>query len=57
MCPVELIDAIMPKTHDRPAFNRPVHIGVGLILDGYRDMLSLWVGPTPLCQALVRHLQ
>lgn len=46
MCPVELIDAIMPKTRDRPAFNRPVHIAVGLILDGYRDMLGLWVGPT-----------
>ncbi len=44
--PVLLIDAIMMKVRDGQVSNRPVYVAVGITLDGHRDVLGLWVGPT-----------
>jgi transposase-like protein len=44
--PVILIDAIVIKIRDGAVANRPVYVAMGVTLDGERDVLGMWVGPT-----------
>ncbi|WP_353816812.1 IS256 family transposase, partial [Agromyces sp. SYSU T00266] len=44
--PVVLIDAIMLKIRSGTAGNRPVYVAMGIDLDGHRDVLGMWVGPS-----------
>jgi transposase-like protein len=44
--PVVLIDAIVIKVRDSQVANRPVYVVIGVNLDGERDVLGLWLGPT-----------
>ncbi len=44
--PVLLIDAIVIKVRDAQVANRPVYVVVGVNLEGERDVLGLWLGPT-----------
>ncbi len=44
--PVVLIDAIVLKVRSGQVANRPVYVAMGVTLDGYRDVLGMWVGPT-----------
>jgi transposase-like protein len=44
--PVLLIDAIMIKVRDAQVANRPVYVVIGVNLDGERDVLGMWLGPT-----------
>lgn len=44
--PVLLIDAIFIKIRDGSVANRPVYVVMGINLDGQRDVLGMWVGPT-----------
>jgi putative transposase len=44
--PVVLIDAIMIKVRDAQVANRPVYVAIGVNLDGERDVLGMWLGPT-----------
>ena len=44
--PVLLIDAIVIKVRDAQVANRPVYVAIGVNLDGHRDVLGLWLGPT-----------
>ncbi len=44
--PVILIDAIVLKVRDGAVVNRPVYVALGITLDGRRDVLGLWLGPT-----------
>jgi putative transposase len=44
--PVLLIDAIMIKVRDAQVANRPVYVAIGVNLEGERDVLGLWLGPT-----------
>lgn len=44
--PVVLIDALVVKVRDGQVANRPVYVAAGIDLDGRRDVLGLWVGPT-----------
>jgi transposase-like protein len=44
--PVVLIDAIVLKIRDGQVANRPVYVAMGINLDGERDVLGLWVGPS-----------
>lgn len=44
--PVLLIDAIVLKVRDGQVTNRPVYVAMGITLDGHRDVLGMWVGPT-----------
>ncbi|GAA1768174.1 hypothetical protein GCM10009747_31200 [Agromyces humatus] len=44
--PVILIDAIMLKIRAGTVGNRPVYVAMGIDLDGHRDVLGMWVGPT-----------
>jgi putative transposase len=44
--PVLLIDAIVLKIRDGQVTNRPVYVAMGITVDGERDVLGLWVGPT-----------
>jgi putative transposase len=44
--PVLLIDAIVIKVRDTQVANRPVYVAIGVNLDGERDVLGLWMGPT-----------
>jgi transposase-like protein len=43
---VLLIDAIVIKVRDSQVANRPVYVVIGVNLDGERDVLGLWLGPT-----------
>jgi len=43
---VVLIDAIVIKVRDTRVANRPVYVAIGVNLDGERDVLGLWMGPT-----------
>lgn len=43
---VVLIDAIVVKVRDTKVANRPVYVAIGVNLDGERDVLGLWMGPT-----------
>ena len=44
--PVILIDAIVLKIREGQVANRPVYVAIGINLDGFRDVLGLWVGPS-----------
>jgi putative transposase len=44
--PVLLIDAIVIKVRDSQVANRPVYVAIGVNMDGERDVLGLWLGPT-----------
>jgi transposase-like protein len=44
--PVILIDAIMLKIREGTVANRPVYVAIGISLDGERDVLGLWMGPS-----------
>jgi putative transposase len=44
--PVMLIDAIFVKIRDGAVANRPIYVVMGINVDGERDVLGLWVGPT-----------
>jgi len=44
--PVLLIDAIVIKVRDTQVANRPVYVVIGVNLDGERDVLGVWLGPT-----------
>jgi transposase-like protein len=44
--PVLLIDAIVVKVRDSQVANRPVYVAIGVDLDGERDVLGLWLGPS-----------
>jgi putative transposase len=44
--PVILIDAIMLKVRDGQVANRPVYVAMGISLDGERDVLGMWLGPS-----------
>ncbi len=43
---VILIDAIVIKVRDIQVANRPVYVAIGVNLDGERDVLGLWIGPS-----------
>ena len=43
---VVLIDAIVVKVRDTQVANRPVCVAIGVNMDGHRDVLGLWLGPT-----------
>lgn len=44
--PVVLIDAIVLKVREGNVANRPVYVAMGVNLDGERDVLGLWTGPS-----------
>ncbi len=44
--PVILIDAIVLKIREGQVANRPVYVALGITVDGVRDVLGLWVGPS-----------
>jgi putative transposase len=44
--PVLLIDAIYLKIRDGQVANRPVYVVMGINMDGERDVLGMFVGPT-----------
>ena len=44
--PVILIDAIVGKIRDGQVANRPIYVAMGVNMDGERDVLGMWVGPT-----------
>src|SRR3954452_6365900 len=44
--PVLLIDAIYLRVRDGQVANRPVYVAMGITVDGIRDVLGFWVGPT-----------
>lgn len=44
--PVILIDAIVLKIREGTVANRPVYVAMGITVDGFRDVLGLWVGPS-----------
>lgn len=44
--PVVLIDALFLKVRDGSVGNRPVYVAMGVNLDGVRDVLGMWIGPT-----------
>jgi putative transposase len=44
--PVVLIDAIVLKVRDGQVRNRPVYVAMGISVEGERDVLGLWAGPT-----------
>ena len=41
-----LIDAIVVKIRDGQVANRPIYVAMGVNLNGERDVLGMWVGPT-----------
>lgn len=43
---VILIDAIVIKVRDAQVARRPVYVAIGVNLEGERDVLGLWLGPT-----------
>ncbi len=44
--PVVFIDALFVKIRDGQVANRPIYIAIGVTVDGERDILGLWVGPS-----------
>jgi len=44
--PVILIDAIFLKVREGTVANRPVYVALGISVDGQRDVLGMWMGPT-----------
>jgi transposase-like protein len=43
---VMLIDAIVLKVRGSQVANRPVYVAIGVDMDGRRDVLGLWLGPS-----------
>jgi transposase-like protein len=43
---VLLIDAIVIKVRGSQVANRPVYVAIGVNMDGERDVLGLWLGPS-----------
>ena len=43
---VLLIDCIVVKIRGSQVANRPVYVAIGVNIDGERDVLGLWVGPS-----------
>jgi transposase-like protein len=43
---VVLIDAIVIKVRGSQVANRPVYVAIGVNLEGERDVLGLWLGPS-----------
>jgi transposase-like protein len=43
---VVLIDCLVIKVRGSQVANRPVYVAIGVNLDGERDVLGLWLGPT-----------
>lgn len=43
---VVLVDAIVIKVRDTQIANRPVYVAIGVNMDGERDKLGLWLGPS-----------
>jgi transposase-like protein len=43
---VVLIDCIVVKIRGSQVANRPVYVAIGVNMDGERDVLGLWVGPS-----------
>ena len=43
---VVLIDAIVIKVRGAQVANRPVYVAIGVDLEGRRDVLGLWLGPS-----------
>ena len=41
-----LIDAIVLKVRDGQVANRPVYVAMGITMDGERDVLGMWLGPS-----------
>ena len=46
ICPVILIDAIVMKVRSGQVGNRPIYAAIGITVEGHRDVLGMWVGPT-----------
>ena len=46
MYAVLLIDCILVKIRGGQVANRPVYVTIGVNMDGERDVLGLWVGPS-----------
>jgi hypothetical protein len=44
--PVIIVDAVYLKVREGTDANRPVYVVMGVNLEGYRDVLGLWLGPT-----------
>ncbi|MCW2752456.1 MAG: family transposase [Aeromicrobium sp.] len=44
--PVIIIDAIVLKVREGTVANRPVYVAMGVNLEGVRDVLGMWVGPS-----------
>lgn len=44
--PVLIVDAIVIKVRDSQVANRPVYVVIGVDMEGNRDVLGMWVGPT-----------
>lgn len=44
--PVIIIDAIVLKVRSGTVANRPVYVAMSVNMDGYREVLGMWVGPT-----------
>jgi putative transposase len=44
--PVLLTDAIYLRVRDGQVANRPVYVAMGITVEGDRDVLGFWVGPT-----------
>jgi putative transposase len=53
--PVILIDAIVVKIRDGAVANRPVYVAMAVNLDGQRDVLGMWVGPSGGAYASKKH--
>ena len=43
---VLLIDCLVVKVRGSQVANRPVYVAIGVDLDGERDVLGLWLGPS-----------
>ena len=43
---VLVIDAIVIKVRDSQVANRPVYVAIGVDMEGQRDVLGMWLGPS-----------
>jgi putative transposase len=44
--PVLLVDCIFVKIRDGQVANRPIYVAMGITVEGERDVLGMWIGPT-----------
>src|SRR4051794_20806718 len=44
--PVLLIDCIFVRIRDGQVANRPIYVAMGISVEGERDVLGMWVGPS-----------